>query len=377
MSIPINCFDQIIGITKSECECFGDIDRYDSLSGLYIDGLIELSDVFNLVNCQNGNDVSEVIKKSFEEAKKEFMADFNSNLLANFRNNRKPFFGVIGRSAYKSNIDTFHGNIAGVRVACADVVGGSLKIKKVGMIFNATSTVRVHVKDNLNTYYGFWDLPTQEAANKVSSVDLELPLHSPYTDNLEYFFYYQTSPYIKPKKNDIKCGSCGSFRPKFDMDRPYYNSQTGGQYGWANWVMAGGFSTPLPLDQDPEEKDFSCMDRRSSNMLYGITLYVDLGCDTNLILCNDSLDFTSPIPIATAHAIRYRAGAIILEKLIRSQMINRLTMVNRDEKKEAVVYWNEKYQSLLNYIITNLNFDDTDCLCEKPKFETGVRTIMS
>lgn len=375
MSIPINCFDQIVGITQSDCECFGEIDNFDSLSGLYIDGLVELSDVFEIVNCQNGNDVSDVIKKSFLEAKKEFMADFNSNLFSFYRTRRKDFKGVIGRVNFKRDLDAQFGDIAGVRVACADVVGGNLRIKKIGMLFNGTSTVTVHIKNNLNEYIGSVDLPTIANSHKVSVVNIDLPLHSPYTNNLEYFFYYQTTPHLKPKNNEIKCNSCGSFRPRYNLDKPYFNSQTGGQYGWANWVMAGGLSRALT--GDPEDYDFSCLPRTTTNTMYGMTLDIELGCDSNLVICHDDMDYTKPIPIAAAHAIRYKTGAIILEKIIRSGMINRLTMVGLDEKKETLVHWSEKYWELLNYIIRELRFDDTDCLCEKPTVSMGVRTIFA
>ncbi|MDV7400113.1 hypothetical protein RZS08_52340, partial [Arthrospira platensis SPKY1] len=112
MSIVLDCFENVIGITQTDCECYGDIESQESLSGLYLDQLVELADVFQLVDCQNGSDVSEVISNSIEQAKQEFLADFNANILNRFKIRRNIFSGVIGKPTYKRTMSLTEGKIA-------------------------------------------------------------------------------------------------------------------------------------------------------------------------------------------------------------------------------------------------------------------------
>lgn len=378
MSVAINCFDNIVGITTSECECFGEIGGNESTSGLYLDSLTELSDVLDAVNCQNGDSISNVILKSEVEAKNDFMTDFNTNMLTHFKVNRQSFRGTIGRPTFKTDISVNHGYYAGTRMFAADVVSGSMKVKKIGTVFNATGTIKLHIINNLNEYIGNVDLPTVANRHKVSIIDeLVLPLHSQYTDNLEYYFIYESTPMNKPKNNEVKCSSCGMFRPRFDTKKPYFNTQTGGQYGWANWLMAGGLYMKK-IQDDIDNEDFSCLLSTTSNNMYGLTFEVELDCAANDIICNDNFSFegtNAAIAYSVANAIRYRWAAIILEKLLRSGDINRISMVNREEKKEQAMSFNEKYMQMMNYLISNLSFSENDCFSCRNKFETSVRTI--
>lgn len=382
MSVNLNCFDNIVGITTStDCECFGSIGGFDSTSGLYLDSLTELGDVFNIINCQNGDSVSEVILKSETEAKNDFMADFNTNLLTHFKIKRNPFNGVVGRPTFKANKTVAYGNYAGVRMYCADVVSGTLTINKVGAVFEKTGSITVHVIDNLNNYHGNFTLPTLANKHKVSTLaePLVLPLHSPYTENLEYYFMYEATPMNIPKNNEVKCSSCGVFRPFFNTQKPYFNSQTGGQYGWANWLMAGGLYMAKQAT-DIDDEDFTCLSHTTSNYMYGLTFEVSIDCKANDLICNDHFSFdgaNAAIAYAVANAIRYRWAAIILEKLLRSGEINRITMVNRDEKKEQAMMFNEKYMQMMNYLISNLSFQENDCYACYNKYESVVKTIIT
>ena len=56
MSILINCFDDIIGITRTPCSDYNAISSTytTSDSGLYLDELIPLSKAESLLNCKVG-----------------------------------------------------------------------------------------------------------------------------------------------------------------------------------------------------------------------------------------------------------------------------------------------------------------------------------
>ena len=96
MSITIpDCYDSIVGLTRSDCTCYGNIPDYasDSLSGLYIDELVGLSFIQSQANCDNNNDVFQSLERSRDNAITAFQADTNALMLQNFRMRRNPFYG--------------------------------------------------------------------------------------------------------------------------------------------------------------------------------------------------------------------------------------------------------------------------------------------
>lgn len=143
--------------------------------------------------------------------------------------------------------------------------------------------------------------------------------------------------------------------------------------------MAGGLYM-TKKESDIEDEDFTCLSHTTSNYMYGLTFEVSIDCKANDLICNDSFSFdgaNAAIAYAVANAIRYRWAAIILEKLLRSGEINRITMVNRDEKKEQAMMFNEKYMQMMNYLISNLSFQENDCYACYNKYESVVKTIMT
>jgi hypothetical protein len=371
MSIEISCFDNIIGITQSECECFGDIGGSTSTSGLYLDGLVELTDVFNIIDCKNGNDVSEVMEKSITEAHKEFMADFNASLLNNVKMRRKRFKGFVGRPTYKTTHNLNADKIAGVRMYCAEVKGGFLKINKVGTLFSKTGTVKLHITNNRNDDIGYVVLNTSAKKHLVNHVTIDLPLYDGFDFPIEYYFYYEIDDNNMPLANELKCGTCGGFRPRFNTQTPYIGSPHAGlKNAWADWMMVGGLYMT-------NTNDFSDLTTVASNAMYGLTFDVEFGCVTDSVICDDDvLDFESnPIALAVAHAMRFKAGSIIIDKILKSGMINRQTLINREEKEATLAYYRSRYWEIMNYIIENLSFEFNDCFACKDKWEMKLGLI--
>lgn len=365
----VDCFDNVVGLSQKDCDCFS-TDGTESLSGLYVDDLVELSDVFQLVNCQNGDDVSEVIENGLNQAKREFMADFYVNILNNFKPKRVPFVGQIGKSTYKNGMKLINGKVAGVRIFCNNIEAGILKINKIGGIFSNTGTVNLTIFNNLDELVDEITINTLANKHIFTDVNLELPLSNDGVDNLEYYIYYDTNTLNQPKDNEIKCGTCGYFKPRFNTNHPYFIGNHGEQYNWSNWVMVGG------LYCDPQDTWMTFCDRvtYTSNFMYGLTLQVEISCNSNQIICNENMDYAkNPIHHAVAHAIRYKTGVIILDKILRSGMINRLTLLNRDEKAIQLKELNDKYWNIVTYIIDNI--PPSDCYTRKQKFEMMVSGI--
>jgi len=372
MSINLDCFENVIGITETECECYGDIESQESLSGLYLDQLVELADVFQLVDCQNGSDVSEVISNSIEQAKQEFLADFNANILNRFKIRRNPFSGVIGKPTFKRTMSLTDGKIAGVRIYCDNIKSGVLKINKLGGVFSKNGTLDITIVNSIDEEVGVYTINTVANRYALTTVDIELPLYSDMQERLEYYMYYDVDVTNQPKDNEIKCGTCGSFKPRFNTVRPYFYQHVGSQYNWANWIMVGG----LHMTKPESWMELCNTITTSSNLMYGLMFQIELTCSPNTIICKDNMYYDKdPVSHAVAHAIRYKAGSIIIDKILRSGMINRLTLLNREEKQANLDDMMGRYWNLITYIVDNVSITENDCYACKPKYPISVGGI--
>lgn len=130
MSIPVDCFDYIIGLSRSSCNCYPDrpIDFDTSLSGLYLDEFSPLDQLKGLENCENGS-VWDKMANSRENAIRFFISDMNSKLQKKYLLKRKPFKGTIGNKTFTEDrvlVNPYNG----IRVFCSDIISGYMKIKK-------------------------------------------------------------------------------------------------------------------------------------------------------------------------------------------------------------------------------------------------------
>jgi hypothetical protein len=358
MSTPdISCWDNIIGLSRTECDCYDAITAISN-SGLYLDELIQLRSVNELLNCEEGSDLWDKMDKARENAIRLFIGELNLELLKHFKLKREPFYGNIGRIKATGTAAVTNGYYYGIRVYCCDVVGGVFKIKKIGTLFNKTGAVTVFVYNNMNELLGTYSLNTVANVHTVNDiVDLELPMHDGIIDNLEYYIIYQytTAGAYVPLNNEIKC-ACGKFRAVFDTSKPYwFGTQSDKQYYWTHYAMAGGF-----LKSDIV--DLSDLSSTTSNFTYGLTLECEFKCKIQQTLCEDYFDFeANPLAIATAIAIRYKAGELLINDILTTPNINRNVMINREHllaMKDEIM---GKYRENLNYIAQNINVRSTDC----------------
>ena len=355
MSVDISCWDNIIGLSRTECTCYDPVPTTLSNSGLYLDELVELRSIDGLINCETGSDIWELMDKARENATRVFQADVNREMLNYFQLRREPFYGNIGRVKYTKTKTVTTGDYYGVRFFCADIVSGVLKIKKIGTLFDTTGTVTLWIYNNFNELLHTLTLnTTANTHNNNDITDIELPLHNGLVDNIEYFFVYQVGA-IKPKDNDIKC-SCGGMNATFNTKKPYfYQTHSNRQYYWTKYVMAGAYhSTSIA--------DFSDVNCCTGNEMNGLTFELEFKCKVNEVLCVDYFDFeANPLAVSTALAIQYKAGEILLNSILVSPNLNRNVLVNRDAIAEQIDVIREKYNENLKYISANVNIGSNDC----------------
>lgn len=363
MSNVVDCLDGIIGLTRKECECFDTIET-QSESGLFVEDLVGVSDVFSIIDCPNGSDVAEIMSNSFEKSKYEFYSDFNAMFLNYNKPRRKLYTGAIGKASYKNTLNITTGKYYGVRLYCADVVSGYMKINSIGGIFTKTGTVDLTIVNNLGEEVETVTINTVANKHTTTDVDIELPLHNDYINNLEYFIYYTADGDYLPKDNEVRCGVCGGFKQIYNTRNPLFASQTGSQIGWQQWCMAGGLNLNSTVD-------FMNVDTTANTYMYGLTLSVEFGCRSSYMVCQNITNVQdNPMAMAIAHAINYKTAANIINSILASNIINRETMINREEKFAVVTQYLESYKTILQYIVDNIELTYSDCYICKDKFET-------
>lgn len=372
MSVIVpDCYQYIVGISRTNCNCY-DIpdDASTSLSGLYIDELESLAQISASLTCENNNDVWEQFEKSRQIAITTFQADTNALLMKGFKLRRQPFSGAIGRALAKINVASVSGEYYGVRMYCANVKSGVLVIKNIGTMFTQTGTIDVHIYNNLGELIDTVTVDTEAGKHKLNTVSIELPLHSPYIENLEYYFIYQATANVA-RANDLKC-TCGSFKPVFNIDKPYfYNLQLDKNYGWSNWLMAAGYHSPTI----PEA---GLCTRTSNNSMYGLTFEVDLKCKISEVLCYDSLDFESNnIAGAMAIAIQHKWAVILASWLVSTEVLNRFNVIDNERLLADIEKWNQTYIDMITFISKEANISVNDCLVCRDVWEMAKQGIMA
>ena len=351
--LPTDCYDNIIGLSRTECDCYEDPAPYNySASGIFLDELEPLKKLNGLLNCESGLDLWLMLHRARQEAILQFIGDANAMLLKYNRLKRQPFYGAIGRVKYTKNQVCTVGTHYGVRLYCADIVSGEMEIKKIGGLFAQTGNLDILIYNNLNELIDTVTIATTAGQHTLTTVNLKLPMHSKYVDNLEYFFVYQYAG-NSPKNNDLHCG-CGGTKFYFNTMKPYFHTQTKQTDGWAKWVMAGAYSGGVA--------DFSDVTTTTSNNMYGLTLEVNFTCKVGETWCKDYLDFqANPLAAAMAFAIRYKAGEILIDRIMRSTNINRMVLMDAEQNQRDKEMFAAKYNEMMVYLTDNVDVTTTDC----------------
>jgi hypothetical protein len=352
------CYDYVIGLSRTECDCYDpktgyELDYNTSDSGLYLDEVHPLNNIAGLENCDNG-DVWRIMANARERAINTFIADTNALISKYYQLKYRPYTGIIGRVKNDKDL-TLTNTYAGIIVRCNPIKSGEMVIRAIGTLMNYTGTLDVTIYDNLNTNHGTYTLNCTADTFVLNTLTspLTLDLFSEYVDVLEYYFIY-TIGANQPRNNDLSC-MCGSFRPTYSTKFPYYTKAKPKEYGWANYVMVGGVAT--------DDLDFMNLGLSGSNYLNGLLLSTEFRCKVGEALCKDELDFIGdPISGAIAHAILYGSSYNVADHILTTGEINRPSLMNHEQLVEYQKEWKGKYDEMITYIVENLDLSKSDCI---------------
>lgn len=338
MSTEATCFENIIGLSRTPCECVDDapVGADVSESGLYLDELPGLS--LNLVDqarkCGQGS-IWDMMEQAVENAIEDTKAELGACISANTDPRRQNGTSQIGED--KRATRTGH-NLTrayhGMTLQTAKVKGGYFVVTHIATAFKADSLpasidVSVYERESISSD-PLTTITLPCTANKVVwtalPTPLELSMSELGTDNPRFWFLYEPVDGMKAMNSEINC-SCGGFAPYWDQNRPQYASsqQKQGKL-WAEWSMAGGtFGNTL------EDRE----DWTVENPTQGLLLRVQFICDETSSFCSDTPDYRrDPFQKVIAHTVRVKAGANLLQDILMSTNINRYTMTAGDQLEE-------------------------------------------
>ena len=352
--ITNTCFDNIIGISRTDCECFDftDDDKFSD-SGLYLFELDPLNATWvkGREDCERG-EVAEIARNAREQAVISLKNDLLNEMLQYNELKRSPYKGSIGKFNYTGNrnlTDTY----AEMVFFCADVIGGLLKIKDIKTVFNNTTSFVIWVYNNLGELVGTY--PVDSLANQLHSnpVDIVLPMHSEYVDNLVYHFVYSSSG-MTPK--NISLQSCGTWNTR----EPYCNrgcsTFVGCDKGWESWLMVSGF----------QRDDLDFVDCNTpfigSFFTNGLILDIELSCKCEDVICTDAFDFTgNTLAMNVAIAVRYKAAVNLILSMLGDTEISRLTVMNKETLANFMNLYEKEYNKLILSMAKNIDIGLNDC----------------
>jgi len=360
MSHTSNCLDHIIGLSRTTCSCFDDGKPYDeitSTSGRYLDETEGIN--LNITNaaddCEQGN-VWDMLARARENAILYFKSDLMARLVSLYKQRRKPYSGIIGQSDFKNTL-TPNTTYAGVQIQMANIIGGVMNIRRIGLIFDSVATFPIYIYDNLTeTYIRSYSVTT--VANSLTWFELPatltLDMNNTGSESPRYWIIYPTGVY-KPKDNRASCGCGGThYRYYWNTESPRFTTYE--KYRWSEFIMLTGTT-------GNDESLAGRLAWSTNQYLQGIILDASFTCKVQDLICVDEIDFTTNEIAATmAGAIQYRAASILIDNILAATNINRYTMTDRERLMGKKNYYMKEYLDRLEWIAQNININANDCL---------------
>jgi len=347
----MECLENVIKLSRTECECFDadkPVDVSEGKSDIYLDELegLNLKLIESASDCESGS-LWDMMSKSRENATKQFKTDLLTAISVNYTPKRPAFSGIIGSTQFTRTL-ALTTNQALLKVTPYPIVGGYMTIKQIGLLFNASASFNISVYSNEDETTPIAVYPVTSTANSLQYVTLttplKLPLWSKLIDGLEYYFVYDLTGAYLPKDNKSDCGCGGGSQKTL----------------FKNWVNVKGSVGNSPAL-------FSTF--TDTTELNGLILDASFTCETSRIICSEDspLDFENDaMAMNYAYAIRAKAGEMLIEMILASGEINRFTMLDRE------VLWGKRnryralYEEWIGWISNNLQVIESDCLMCRP-----------
>jgi hypothetical protein len=350
----MDCLENIIGLSRTDCDCpnlaavSGESGiENTSLSGLYLDELegMNLDMIAAANDCARGS-LWERMDRSVSNAKIAFRSDLLGCIGKEYRPRRTPWKGQLGQGSYTSTLN-LNTATAGVRLSPQIIRSGFLMLKRIGVLVNATTdvTVKVYSNENGSTELGSYTISA--IANTltwgtISPAPLELPMWDVNSAcngySLKYYVVMELDGF-QPKNNKKDCG-CGGVK------RDYLP--------WLDITGTKGDVITTAAESMTQTTE-----------LNGIVLDIETKCKQSELICSDymGLDYEEDgLAMQMAYAIRFKAGALLMDELLSTNQINRETMMNREAMMNYKTVYQNSYNEWIGFLCSTIDVGNNDCL---------------
>lgn len=329
------CFENLVGLSRSECECFDDIDPELSKSKLklWLDELegIDLELIQNAIQC--GDDLEKNFEKIYSNGVNFLESDIQVAISESYKQRNKPFVGIIGELKFDRPIATE--NMVGLKLKTQHVDGASIVVKSINLFFQNTGNIILQVYKN-DQKLGEYPI---EILNKRQLFEFPLPLNLPIVENgmrNEYYFVYEANT-MQPMNNKTSCGCQGveQIRSKFLVP---------------SGVKGTAF---INLINDPQ-------------WAYGLSLNAVISCSIDNLICEFMVDTT--FERRAGMALWYKMGVLLIEKLFASRSINFDTFTDREYLYTRKKKFESLYTNLVMWLAENSRINESNCfVCDSTK----------
>lgn len=354
-----DCFENIIGFTRTDCPCFTDDDIAEayrqSNSGLYMDELEETSHILKVVKgiADCGKKMGDLFKGARDGAISSFKEKLFIEMGSRYTVKQNPYTGLVGQNNSTSalNIDK---DFVGAAYEMQPLKGGVMKVDKIYVSINQTTAVTVsvykaYVVNNAYALQGdaIQTIEVNAAANTSTVKEVNPALELPLTDDsgnvVHYLFLMDRSAGFQPLNTKANCG----------CDGQRYVERWLSQRG-----VAGNDITAIPTSS------------RSTAYVNGIVVGADIKCTDTGFVCETYL--ANPyVKVAIEYAILYEAASKLLENILHSDEINRYALTKREQMKTDAVILHNQFKSRVPWIAENIDMKQNNCFVCNTASDTG------
>lgn len=337
----LNCLTEIVGVTTNESDCITqglDADQKaqlkKSVSGLYLDDLPGGVHMKALKTADATKGFYPMATGAITNAIKLIEDDLIVALNSKYKKGRKNFVGQVGRMSFAQTLNT-SANLQGLRIRPVDYSDGVITLNRITHILNMNASYNIYILraeykqgtgEIIKTY------PITSVANAYTTISIEptdgglkLPLVKD-GQMLEYFIYFDRNEAggALPKDNKIACSTCGSTNTLKLAD---FLDVYGANFSDITNLKAGSFD------------EYS----------HGLTLDVSIKCDNEKLFCGNYQE-DDAIATTMAHAVRYKAGELLIEDVLKSPDVNRYTTMAREYLWGKRNHFRKEYDDRIIYL---------------------------
>lgn len=338
----MECLKNLIGISDSDCECLTEgltAEQRDeikvSVSGLYLDrdlsGGINITDIKDFGAC---GIYFRMAKDAIKAAQMKFEADMELSLGNRYKTQKNAFRGDLGRLTFTQSLPKTK-NFQFIEITPKIQTDAVMVLNRGRIIVNTSGTISVYILAKKGEGEpSIIHMTTVEAvAHRFTNFELPENANFPLQiggENMTYYVAWEGSTETLPLNNSVLCGC------------------SGGEPHEAYVILKGGETDDLTLLTGTD------------NFAHGLAIDVEIKCSVSQLVCREFSN-QNKIAVSSAWANLYKAGELLIEKVLNSSEISRITMMNREYLYGKRNHFRSEYEKHIAYLSYEVNVRDGNC----------------